>query len=111
VGKGVVISELRKVLAIVNQRVYECHRIWIGLEEVPVNSLSSSGCSKDIWFPILDNEADEREGSKAFGSVEVSCMEWEEGDGIDIRTDPRFPRVDGTFPVFVLFWWSWTKVW
>jgi hypothetical protein len=111
VGEGVVVSELCQVLAIVNRRVYECHRIWIGLEEVPIDSLSSSGSTKDIWFPVLDDEADEREGSKTFVSVEVSCMEWEEGDGIDIRADPWFTRVDGAFFPFVFSWWSWNNTW
>jgi hypothetical protein len=81
------------------------------LEEVPIDSLSPSGSSKDIGFPILDDEADEREGSKAFVSVEVSCMEWKEGEGIDIRTDPWFPRVDGAFFFVVFSWWSWNKAW
>ena len=87
-GKRVVISELRQVLAIVHRCVYKSHWIWIGLEKVPVDSLSFSGSSKDVRSPILDNEADEREGSKAFVGIEVSCMEWEEGEGIDIRADP-----------------------
>ena len=110
-GKGVVVSELRQVFAIVNRRVYESHWIWIGLEEVPIDSLSSSGCTKDIWFAVLDDEADERKGPKTFVSVEVSGMEWEEGDGIDIRADPWVPRVNGAFLVFVFPWWSWTKAW
>jgi hypothetical protein len=110
-GKRVVISELRQVLAIVNRCVYESHWIWIGLEEVPVDSLSPSGSTKDIWFPILNDETDEREGSKTFVGIEVSCMEWEEDEGIDIRADPWFPQVDGAFLVFVFFWWSWTKAW
>jgi hypothetical protein len=110
-GKRVVISELRQVLAIVDRRVYKSHGIWIGLEKVPVDSLSPSGSSKDIWFPILDDEADEREGSKAFVGIEVACMEWEEGEGIDIRADPWFPRVDGAFLAFVFSRWSWAKAW
>jgi hypothetical protein len=71
------------------------------LEEVPIDSLSSSGSSKDIGFSVLDDKADEGEGSKAFVSVEVSGMEWEEGNRIDIRADPWFPQMDGAFFVFV----------
>jgi hypothetical protein len=81
------------------------------LEEVPIDSLSTSGGSKDIWFAVLDDETDEREGPKTFVSVEVSGVEWEEGDRIDIRADPRFPRMDGAFFPFVFSWWSWNKVW
>jgi hypothetical protein len=110
-GKGVIVSELRQVFAIVNRRIYEAHWIWIGLEEVPIDSFSSSGSPKDIWFSILDDEADEGEGSKAFFGVKVSCMEWEEGEGIDIRADPWFPRVDGAFFVRVFSRWSRTKAW
>jgi hypothetical protein len=111
VGERVIIPKLREVLTIVNRRVYKCHRIGIGLEEVPIDSLSPSGGSKDVWFSVLDDESDEGQRSKAFFSIEVSGVEWEEGDGIDIRADPRFPRMDGTFFFCVFSWWSWNKAW
>jgi hypothetical protein len=111
VGKRVVVSELCKVLAIVNRRVHACHRIGIGLEEVPIDSLSLSGSTKDVGFSVLDDEADEREGPEAFVRVEMSRMEWEEMEGIDIRADPWFPRVNGAFFPFVFSWWSWNKAW
>jgi hypothetical protein len=104
VGEGVVVSELCKVLAIVNRRIYKRHRIWIGQEKVPVDSLSLSGSPKDVWFSVLDNKADEGEGSEAFVSVKVAGMEWEEDEGIDIRADPRFPRVESAFLVLVFSW-------
>jgi hypothetical protein len=111
VGEGVVVSELCEVLAIVNRRIHECHRIWIGQERVPVDLFPFSGSPKDVWFSVLDNKADEGEGSEAFVGAKVAGMEWEEGDGIDIRADPRFPRVESAFLVFVFSWWSWDKVW
>jgi hypothetical protein len=87
------------------------HGIRIGLEKVPVDLLSFSGCSEDIRFPVLDDETDEREGPEALVSVEVSCMEGEEGEGIDICADPRVPWIDGAFFFVILSWWSWDKVW
>jgi hypothetical protein len=111
VGERVVISKLGEVRAGVNECINTRHRIRIGLEKVPIDSLSSSGCTKDIWFSVLDDEMDEREGPEAFFSVEVSRMKWEEGEGIDIRTDPRFPRMDGAVFFVVFSWWSWNKVW
>ena len=81
------------------------------MEKVPVDSLSFSSCSEDIRFSILDDETDEREGPEAFVGVEVSCMEGEEDEGIDIRADPRVPWMCGAFFFAVFFWWSWNKVW
>jgi hypothetical protein len=47
----------------------------IGDENVPVHWFSRSSSSEDVWLFVLDSEADEGEGSKAFFCGEVTCME------------------------------------
>jgi hypothetical protein len=76
VREWIVITELCEVLAVIHESVVS-DSIRIGCEDVPMHWLSSSGSSEDVWFFVLDGEADEGEGSKTFFGGEVSCMEWE----------------------------------
>jgi hypothetical protein len=79
------------------------------LEKVPVDGFSSCSSSEDIGFLVLDDEADEREGSEAFFCIEVMCVEGEEVERIDIHTDPQFTWMEEPFFCTVLLWWSWNK--
>jgi hypothetical protein len=53
------------------------YSIRIGDEDVPMHWFSMSSSSEDVRFFVLDGEMDEGEGSKAFFSGEMSCMEGE----------------------------------
>jgi hypothetical protein len=44
---------------------------------MPMHWFSMSSCSEDVRFFVLDSEADKGEGSKAFFSGKVSCVEGE----------------------------------
>jgi hypothetical protein len=81
------------------------------LEKVPVGRFSSCSGSEDVGFLVMDDEADERERSEAFFCIEMTCMEGEEVEGIDICVDPWFPWVEDSFCCAILCWWSWNKVW
>jgi hypothetical protein len=54
------------------------YSIWIGDEDVPMHWFSASGGSEDVRLFVLDDKADEGQGSKTFLCGEVSCMKGEE---------------------------------
>ena len=77
-GEGIIVMKLCEILVVIDHAIDSSQSsIRIGLEEVPIHSLSSCCCSKDIGLPILENEADEGKGSKPFFSVEMMGMEGE----------------------------------
>jgi hypothetical protein len=104
-----IVPKLREILSSMDRCVSKCHSIRIGLEQVPIDRFSSSCGSEDIGFLVLDDETDEREGSETFFRIEMTRMEGEEGEGIDIRMDPWITWMELPFFCVTLFWWSWNK--
>jgi hypothetical protein len=76
VRERVIVAELCEVLAVVDESVMS-YLTWIGYKNVPMHWFSSSCSPEDVWLFVLDAEADEGEGSKAFCGGEVSRMEGE----------------------------------
>jgi hypothetical protein len=106
VRKGVIIPELRQVLAVIDEPIVS-YSIRIGDENVSMHWFPASCGSKDVRFLVLDGEADEREGSETFVGREMACVEWEEVKGICIRADPWFPRVERSLSCSLFFWCNW----
>jgi hypothetical protein len=75
-GEGVIVAELREVLAVIDKSIMS-YSIWMGYENVPMHWFPSSCGSEDVWLFVLDAEADEGEGSKAFFCGEVSRVKGE----------------------------------
>jgi hypothetical protein len=69
-----------------------------------------SSSPKDVRFFVLDSEADEGEGSKAFFGGKLSCMEREEVKGICIHADPWLPQVKRSLSCSLFFWCSWDNI-
>jgi hypothetical protein len=105
----VVVTELREVLAVVHESIVS-YSMWIGYKDVPMHWFSASGSSKHVWFFVLDCKTDEREGSKTFIGLEVTCMEGKEVKRVCIRVDPRFPQVERSLSCSFFFWCSWDNV-
>jgi hypothetical protein len=76
VREWIVIAELCEILAVIHKSIVS-YSTWIEDENVPMHWLSSSSSSEDVWFFVLDGEADEREGSETFIGGEVSCVKGE----------------------------------
>jgi hypothetical protein len=109
VREWVIITELRKVLAVVDKPIVS-YSIWIGYENVSMHWFSASGSPKDVRLLILDGKTDEREGSEAVVGGEMTCVEREEVEGICIRADPWFPRVERSLSCSLFFWCNWDNV-